>query len=76
MRTAFNHRFNRLTVQLRGGLIDTSYGDDLIDGMVQSNADRNFTLYDQAVRPKWEFSPNLYAFSDIAFNQRDYDLAA
>jgi hypothetical protein len=76
VQTAFNHRFNRLTVQLRGGLVDTSYGDDLIAGIVQSNADRNFTLYDQAVRPKWEFSPNLYAFSDIAFNQRDYDLAA
>jgi hypothetical protein len=76
VQTAFNHRFNRLTVQLRGGLVDTSYGDDLIDGFVQSNADRNFTLYDQAVRPKWEFSPNLYVFSDIAFNQRDYDLAA
>ena len=25
---------------------------------------------------KWEFSPNLYLFTDIAFNQRDYDLAA
>ena len=52
------------------------YGNNLFDGTVQSNADRNFTLYDQAVRPKWEFSPYLYAFSDIAFNQRDYDLAA
>jgi hypothetical protein len=28
------------------------------------------------VRPRWEFSPYLYAFSDIAFNQRDYNLAA
>ena len=40
---------------------------------MQSNADRNFTLYDQAVRPKWEFSPYLFAFADIAFNQREYD---
>jgi hypothetical protein len=76
LRGAFNHRFNRLTVQLRGGIIDTAYGNNLFDGTVQSNADRNFTLYDQAVRPKWEFSPYLYAFSDIAFNQRDYDTPA
>jgi hypothetical protein len=73
LRAAFNHRFNRLTVQLRGAQIDTSYGDDLINGVVQSNADRNFTLYEQAVRPRWEFSPYLFAFSDIAINQRDYD---
>ena len=76
LRGAFKHRFNRLTVQLRGGIIDTAYGNNLFDGTVQSNADRNFTLYDQAVRPRWEFSPYLYAFSDIAFNQRDYNLAA
>ena len=76
LRGAFNQRFNRLTVQLRGGIIDTAYGNNLFDGTVQSNADRNFKLYDQAVRPKWEFSPYLYAFSDIAFNQRDYGLAA
>ena len=41
-----------------------------------SNADRNFTLYDEAVRPKWEFSPYLFMFADIAFNQRDYTIPA
>ena len=76
LRGAFNHRFNRLSMQLRGAKIDTSYGDDLIAGVVQSNADRNFTLYEQAVRPRWEFSPYLFAFADIAFNQRDYDVPA
>jgi hypothetical protein len=76
LRAAVNHRFNRLTVQLRGGIIDTSYGNNIFDGVVQSNADRNFTLYDQAVRPKWEFSPYLFLFSDIAFNQRDYEIPA
>ena len=76
LRGAFNHRFNRLTVQLRGGIIDTATATTSSTAQVQSNADRNFTLYDQAVRPKWEFSPYLYAFSDIAFNQRDYDIPA
>lgn len=76
LRGAFNQRFNRLTVQLRGGIIDTSYGNNIFDDTVQSNADRDFTLYDQAVRPKWEFSPYLFVFSDIAFNQRNYDIPA
>jgi len=75
-RAALNHRFNRLAVQVRGSIIDTSYSDDVIGGVPVSNADRNFTLYEQAVRPRWEFSPYLFAFSDIAINQRDYDVAA
>jgi hypothetical protein len=75
-RAAFNHRFNRLSVQLRGAIIETSYGDDVIDGLVQSNADRNYLLYEEAFRPRWEFTPNFYLFSDIAFNQRDYSIAA
>ena len=76
LRGAFNHRFNRLSTQLRGNIIETSYGDDLIDGQELSNADRNFTLYDEAVRPKWEFSPYLFAFADIAVNQREYSIPA
>ena len=76
VRGAFNHRFNRLSVQLRGNLIDTSYSNNLFAGQIQNNSDRNFTLYDQAVRPEWEFSPYLFVFSDIAFNQREYEIAA
>ncbi|MEO8420902.1 MAG: outer membrane beta-barrel protein [Hyphomicrobium sp.] len=76
LRGAFNQRFNRLTTQLRGNIIDTSYSDDLINGQVVSNADRDFTLYDEAVRPKWEFSPYLFAFADIAINQREYTIPA
>ncbi len=76
LRGAFNQRFNRLSVQLRGNIIDTSYSTNVVDGQVVSNADRNYTLYEQAVRPKWEFSPYLFAFTDISFHQRDYGLAA
>lgn len=76
LRTGYNQRFNRLSVQLRGNIIDTSYSDNLFNGQVQSNADRNYTLYEEAVRPRWEFSPYLFAFSDISFNQRDYKIPA
>ena len=58
-RASFNQQFNRLTVQLRGAVIDTNYGTDVFDNVVQSNADRDFTLLEQAVRPKWEFSPSF-----------------
>lgn len=75
-RAALNHRFNRLSVQVRGSIIDTSYSDDVIGDVPISNADRDFTLYEQAVRPRWEFSPYLFAFSDIAINQREYNVAA
>jgi hypothetical protein len=76
LRGAFNHQFNRLSVQLRGNLIDTSYSTNLFAGQIQNNSDRNFTLYDQAVRPEWEFSPYLFVYSDIALNQREYKIAA
>ncbi len=75
-RASFNQQFNRLTVQLRGAIVDTNYGTNVFDNVVQSNADRDFTLFEQAVRPKWEFSPSFYVFADLAFNQRDYSIAA
>jgi len=76
LRTALNHRFNRLSVQLRGNIIDTNYSVDVLDDQTQSNSDRDYTLYEQAVRPRWEFSPYLFAFADIAINQRDYSIAS
>jgi hypothetical protein len=75
-RAAFNHRFNRLSVQLRGGIVDTSYSADVFDDMVQSNSDRDYTLYEEAFRPQWEFMPTLFLFADLAFNQRDYSIPA
>ena len=75
-RLAGNQQFNRLSVQLRGNVIDTRYGNDIFEGEVVSNADRDFLLYEEAVRPQWEFTPELFLYSDIAFNQRNYATAA
>jgi hypothetical protein len=75
-RAAFNHRFNRLSVQLRGGIVDTNYSTDVFDGVIRSNSDRDYTLYEEAVRPQWEFMPTLSLYSDVAFNQRDYSIPA
>ena len=73
---AGNQRFNRLSVQVRGNVIDTRYGNDIVAGVTESNSDRDFTLYEEAMRPRWEFNPDLFFFSDISFNQRDYPTAA
>jgi hypothetical protein len=75
-RGAFNHEFNRLSVQLRGGIVDTSYGTDILAGVPQSNSDRDYTLYEQAARAMWEFMPTFALFTDVAINQRDYGIAA
>lgn len=64
---AFNHRFNRLSVQLRGSVSDAEYSDT--DGM--SNADRDTFETGQAVRATLEFKPTLAVFAEQELNQRD-----
>lgn len=72
---ALNHRFNRLSMQLRGSVTDRAYGDSSPAGAVVANDARDYTTYEQAVRASWEFKPTLSAFADVAINQRDYKRA-
>ncbi|MGL4395301.1 MAG: outer membrane beta-barrel protein [Hyphomicrobium sp.] len=80
---ALNHRFNRLSMQLRGSVDDYAYEDG--DGAIATpgttgtgglDSDRDYTAYEQAVRATWEFKPTLAAFTEVEVNQRDYDVAA
>lgn len=64
---AINHRFNRLSLQLRGAVSDTTYSDT--NGA--SNADRDTLETQQAVRATWEFKPTLSVFAEQELNQRD-----
>jgi hypothetical protein len=64
---AFNHRFNRLSVQLRGSVSDSTYSRT--DGM--SNRDRDTLETTQAVRAAWEFKPTLAVFAEQELNQRE-----
>ncbi|MFN3867572.1 MAG: outer membrane beta-barrel protein [Hyphomicrobiaceae bacterium] len=73
---AAQHRFNRLTVQLRGSLDDYSYSDVDVGGVTQSNAQRDYTEYKQAVRATWEFKPTISGFTEVEVNQRRYDTVA
>ncbi|WP_051388560.1 outer membrane beta-barrel protein [Hyphomicrobium nitrativorans] len=67
-RLAFNHRFNRLAVELRGSVSDTTYALPH-DG--ESLADRDTLETHQAVRASWELKPTLAVFAEGELNQRD-----
>lgn len=73
---ALNHRFNRLSVQIRGSVGDYSFGDASFNGAPIINSDRNYTLTEETVRTTWEFKPTLSAFTEVAVNQRNYDKVA
>ncbi|MGE0022345.1 MAG: outer membrane beta-barrel protein [Hyphomicrobium sp.] len=64
---ALNHRFNRLSLQLRGSVSDTTYSET--NGV--SNADRDTLETEQAARATWEFKPTLAVFAEGELNQRD-----
>jgi hypothetical protein len=64
---ALNHRFNRLSVQLRGAVSDATYSET--NGA--SNRDRDTLETTQAVRAAWEFKPTLSVFAEEELNQRE-----
>ena len=69
-----NHRFNRLSVELRGTTLQRDYTDTTApDGTVTSNRDRNLTATEQAVRVAWAFKPTFQVFGETAVNQRQFE---
>lgn len=73
---ALNHRFNRLSLQLRGGVTDSTFTPTLTpDGGIASNRERNMVQTDQSARATWEFKPALSAFAEGTLVQRDYAAA-
>lgn len=73
---ALNHRFNRLSLQLRGSASDYTFGDVENLSLKTSNADRDYTAYEETIRAAWEFKPTLSVFTEVAVNQRNYGLPA
>ena len=73
---ALNHRFNRLSLQFRGSVIDTAFGDSENLGVSTSNSDRDYTAYEETARASWEFKPTHSVFAEAEVNQRDYDTVA
>ena len=74
---ALNHRFNRLTVQLRGSVTEIDYSA-VTDtaGLIISNDNRDQVTREAAVRATWAFKPALATFTEIAVNDRNFKAAA
>ncbi|MGD9801801.1 MAG: outer membrane beta-barrel protein [Hyphomicrobiaceae bacterium] len=74
---AFNHRFNRLRVQLRGAVAERDYSPEIeSDGTLLSNDDRDSRQHEVAVRATWEFKPAFSVFGEVGTDGRDYRLAS
>lgn len=73
----FNHRFNRVAIQLRGSLTETDYGDTTsAAGGFVNNDSRDTSTWESAARATWFFKPNLGIFSEYSHNNRDYKAPA
>lgn len=69
-----NHRFNRLSLQLRGAVTDTDYAPvDSAGGLQISNDSRDNQLREGAVRASWAFKPTLSVFTEVVGNTRAYN---
>jgi hypothetical protein len=74
---SFNHRFNRLSVQLRGSVADFDYAPvRLAAGSTASNDDRDYTQREAAARAGWLLKPGFSVFAEASINERDHKVAA
>jgi hypothetical protein len=72
-----NHRFNRLSLQLRGSYDDIDFGPTTGAGTGgNTNDDRDTQVATQAVRTTWQFKPTFAVFGEVETNQRRYNVAA
>lgn len=70
---ALNHRFNRLSLQLRGAVVERDYGPDTdTAGLQVANSDRDVTQHEAALRAAWTFKPELAAFGEVGVDERSF----
>lgn len=70
---ALNHRFNRLSLQLRGAVTDADYQQvAAVGGGMLSNSQKDVLQRETAARATWEFKPTLLAFTEVGANDRTY----
>lgn len=74
---ALNHRFNRLSLQLRGSVTEVDYAPvPSIAGVVINNDDRDFTERMVAARASWQLNREVAVFAETALNDREFQVAA
>ena len=70
---AFNHRFNRLSVQFRGSVTDNSFGDASFNGTPIINSDRNYTQTEEITRASWDAVNDVFLHSKLITRRHAYD---
>jgi len=74
---ALNHRFNRLSLQLRGAVAERDYAPEIQnDGTTISNADRDSRQHEVVLRATWEFKPQFSVFGEVGTDGRDFRSAS
>lgn len=78
---AANHRFNRLSIQLRGALTDANYTptttfDPITGNPAGTLRDRDETERRAAIRASWEFRPTFNIFAEVEGNKRSFETAS
>lgn len=74
---AVNQQFGRVTVQLRGAYSDVNFADvQAVNGSLISNAARNYTQSDAVARTSYALNRHAAVFAEMAYRERDYNLAA
>ena len=74
---SINHRFNRLSLQLRGGVTDTEYEATRDDsGTAPGRRDRDLVQTDEGVRVRYDLKSSIGLFADATLVQRAYQAAA
>ena len=74
-RLQVDHRFNRLSVQLRGLVQDRTFEDTRDGSAVVSNRDRNRMATEETARVAYAFKPSLAVFGEAGINQRRFEAA-
>ena len=74
---AFNHRFNRLSVQLRGSVTEVDYAAvPSVAGVLINNDERDFSEREIAARASWQLNGEMAVFAETALNDREFQVAA
>lgn len=73
----YNQQLGRATLQLRGSVTDVKFENvPAVNGTIISNAARDYTQNDIAVRASWALNRHAAVFADVAHREREYGVAA
>jgi len=73
----YTQRFNRVELTFKGGVDRTVFQPSVfVNGLTDSNSDRNYNQYSTTFRASYDLSPSLRPFAEVSGNERRHDLPA